>query len=250
MSNTVNKGSVFNDEEARGTERAQHETTAAHAQAEAPNARVAHEVGENAEHLQQAATKAAQAAQETGPELTGERDTSTAFDVFKSEAAQKINAAAAEGQRNIHMAQDTSASYLDQAKTMVGSFSASAQDYLHGSTDPQATSNKKGGDVSSLQTSAASAVETAQQYFASAQAAVQPHIDVARSTLQPQVEKARETAESYLGMHSGTSPSDAVTPPSTTHPTTGAPLSGQDVTSTPYAAGADKRKLEPKSKVA
>lgn len=43
--------------------RAQHETTAAHAQAEAPNAHVAHEVEENAEHLQQAATKAAQAAQ-------------------------------------------------------------------------------------------------------------------------------------------------------------------------------------------
>jgi hypothetical protein len=43
--------------------RAQHETTAAHAQAEAPNAHVAHEVEENAEHLQQAAIKAAQAAQ-------------------------------------------------------------------------------------------------------------------------------------------------------------------------------------------
>ncbi|KAG2367771.1 hypothetical protein BDR07DRAFT_1271443, partial [Suillus spraguei] len=165
------------------------------------------------------------------------------------EAAQKINAAAAEGQRNFHTTQNTSASYLDQAKTMVDSFSASAQDYLHGSTDPKTTSNKKGGDaVSSSQMS--SAVETAQQYLASAQVAAQPHIDVARATLQPQVEKARETVESYLGMHSGTSPSDAVTPPLTTHPTTGAPSSGQDVTSTPYAASADNRKLEPESKVA
>jgi len=97
-----------------------------------------------------------------------------------------------------------------------------------------------------LHTSASSAVGTAQQYFASAQAAAQPHIDVARSTLQPQLEKAREKVESYLGMHSGTSPSDAVTPPLTAHPTTEASLSGKGVTSTPYAsttstAGADEK---------
>ncbi|KAG1885467.1 hypothetical protein F4604DRAFT_1726301 [Suillus subluteus] len=251
MSNTINKGS--NVEEARGTEKARNETTAAHAQAEAPNARVAHEVEENAEHVQQAAAKAAQVAQGMGPELTGERDTSTAFDVFKSESAQKTNAAASEGQRDFHMAKNTSASYLDQAKTFAESVATSAQDYLHSSTDPQATSNKTGGDtISSLQTTASSAVGTAQEYFASAQAAAQPHIDVARSTLQPQVEKARETAQSYLGMHS---PSDAVTPPSTERPTTDTPLSGKDVAGTPYAstittAGADERKLEPKSNVA
>lgn len=250
MSNTVNKGSVFNVEEVQGTERARHETTAACAQAEAPNARVAHEVEENAEHLQQAATKAAQAAQGMGSDLTGERDTSTAFDVLKSEASLKTNAAASEGQRDLHMAKNTSASYLDQAKTMVESITASAQDYLHGSTDPQATVNKTGGDtMSSLQTSASSAAGTAQQYFASAQAAAQPHIDTARSTLQPQFEKARETAQGYLGMHSGTSPSDAITPPSTARPTTGAPLSGKDGVGTPYAsttttAGADEKKLE------
>ncbi|KAG1864762.1 hypothetical protein DFJ58DRAFT_655877 [Suillus subalutaceus] len=191
-----------------------------------------------------------------GPELTGERDTSTAFDVFKSESAQKTNAAASEGQRDFHMAKNTSASYLDQAKTFAESVATSAQDYLHSSTDPQATSNKTGGDtISSFQTTASSAVGTAQEYFASAQAAAQPHIDVARSTLQPQVEKARETAQSYLGMHSGTSPSDAVTPPSTARPATDTPLSGKDVAGTPYAsttttAGADERKLEPQSNVA
>ncbi|KAG1757149.1 hypothetical protein EDB19DRAFT_1623798 [Suillus lakei] len=185
-----------------------------------------------------------------GSELTGERDTSTAFDVLTSATAQKTNAAASEGQRDVHMAKNTSASYLDQAKTMVESIAASAQDYLHGSTDPQATSNRAGGDAtSSLQTSASSAVGTAQQYLASAQAAAQPHFDVARSTLQPQVDKVRETAEGYLGMHSSTSPSDAVTPPSTARPTTGAPLSGKDVAGTPYAstttiAGANERKIE------
>lgn len=247
MSNTVNKGSIFNVEEAQGTERAQYETTAAHAQAEAPNAHVAHEVEENAEHLQQAATKAAQAAQGMGSELTGERDTSTAFDVFKSEMAQKTNAAASEGQRDLHTAKNTSASYLDQAKTVVESIATSAQDYLHSSTDPQA-SNKPEGDAassSSLQASASSAVETAQKYLASAQAAAQPHIDVARSTLQPQVEKARETAEGYLGMHSSTSPSGAVTPPSNTCATTGTPLvAGTQYASTITTTGADERELE------
>lgn len=181
-----------------------------------------------------------------GSDLTGERDTSTAFDVLQSEASLKTNAAASEGQRDLHMATNTSASYLDQAKTMVESITASAQDYLHGSTDPQAAVNKTGGDtMSSLQTSASSAAGTAQQYFASAQAAAQPHIETARSTLQPQLEKARETAQGYLGMHSGTSPSDAVTPPSTVRPTIGAPLSGKDVSGTPYASTATtEKKLE------
>lgn len=246
MSNTVNKGSIFNVEEAQGIERAQHETTAARAQAEAPNAHVAHEVEENAEHFQQAATKAAQAAQGMGSELTGERDTSTAFDVFKSEVTQKTNAAASEGQRDLHTAKNTSASYLDQAKTVVESIATSAQDYLHSSTDPQA-SNKPGGDAisSSWQASASSAVGTAQKYLASAQAAAQPHIDVARSTLQPQAEKARETAEGYLGMHSSSSPSGAVTPPSNTCATTGTPLvAGTQYASTITTTGADERELE------
>ncbi|KAG2156651.1 uncharacterized protein EDB93DRAFT_1247354 [Suillus bovinus] len=244
MSNTVKTGSIFNVEEAQGTERARHETTAAQAQAEAPDSRVSHQVEENAEHLQEAATKAAQAAQGMGPELTGERDTSTAFDVLKSEAAQKTNAAASEGQMDFRMAKDTSASYLDQAKTLVESIAASAQDYLHGSTDPHAIS--EGDAVSSSQTSALSG--TAQKYFASAQAAAQPHIDVAQSTLQPQVEKARETVEGYLGMHSSASPSDAVTPPST-DATTDAPLDVEDIAGLPYAsttttAGAEERRLE------
>ncbi|KAG1795780.1 uncharacterized protein HD556DRAFT_374785 [Suillus plorans] len=183
-----------------------------------------------------------------GSELTGERDTSTAFDVFASEASQKTNAAASEGQRDLHTAKNTSASYLDQAKTAVENIATSAQDYLHGSTDPQLeASNKPGGDAmsSSSQTSASSAVGTAQKYFASAQAAAQPHIDVARSTLQPHVEKARETAEGYLGMHSSTSPSGAVTPPSNTCATTGTPLvAGTQYGSTITTTGADERELE------
>jgi hypothetical protein len=62
-----------------------------------------------------------------GSELTGERDTSTAFDVFQSEVAQKTNAAASEGQRDLHTAKNTGASYLDQAKTVVESIATSAQ---------------------------------------------------------------------------------------------------------------------------
>ncbi|KAG0707494.1 hypothetical protein DFH29DRAFT_895985 [Suillus ampliporus] len=200
-----------------------------------------------------------------GSGLTG--GSHTAFDVLTSAVTQKTNAAASEGQRDVNMAKDASASYLDQAKTMAETVVTSAQGYLHGSTDPQATANqpigsstgiatpaysKAGGDVmSSLQTSASSTVGTAQQYLASAQAAAQPHIDRARLTLQPQVDKARETAEGYLGMHSSTSPSDAVTPPiaSTARPTTGAPFSDEDVVGPSYAsttttAAADEKKLE------
>ncbi|KAG1754856.1 uncharacterized protein EDB91DRAFT_1042622 [Suillus paluster] len=200
-----------------------------------------------------------------GPELTGGNH--TAFDVLKSELSQKTNAAASEGQRDLRMAKDTSASYLDQAKTMVESVVTSAQEYLHGSTDPQATANQligsstgiatpapskaEGGVISSLQTSASSAVGTAQQYLASAQAAAQPHIDRAQTSLQPQVDKARETVEGYFGTHSSTLPSDAVTPPmeSTARPTTDMPLNGEDVAGTPYVSatttpGADEKKLE------
>jgi hypothetical protein len=87
------------------------------------------------------------------------------------------------------------------------------------------------------------------EYLASAQAVAQPHIDAARSTLQPHVDKARETAKGYLGMHSGTSPSDAVAPRASGRSTTNAPLSGQEIKGTPYAsttttAGADQKKLE------
>ncbi|OAX43043.1 hypothetical protein K503DRAFT_682105 [Rhizopogon vinicolor AM-OR11-026] len=188
-----------------------------------------------------------------GSEFTGENR--TAFDYLQSAAAQKTNAAAAEGQRDLHAAKDASASYLDQAKSAAENVVTSAQDYLQGSTDPQATANQQGSSTgpanttSPLQTSASSAVGTAQQYLASAQAVAQPHIDYARTTLQPHVDKARETVEGYLGMHSDTSPSDAVTPPINGRSTTNAPLSGQDVTGTPYAsttttAGADQKKLQ------
>ncbi|OJA19823.1 nuclear receptor coregulator, partial [Rhizopogon vesiculosus] len=197
MSNTIKQGSIFNVDEPQGAEQVRHETTAAHAQVEAPNSRVAHQVEENAEHAQKAAAKAAQAAQGMGSEFTGE--TRTAFDYLQSAAAQKTNAAAAEGQRDVHAAKDASASYLDQAKSAAENVVTSAQDYLQGSTDPQATANQQGSSTgpanttSSLQTSASSAVGTAQQYLASAQAVAQPHIDYARTTLQPHVDKARET---------------------------------------------------------
>jgi len=198
--------------------------------------------------------------------------------------AQKTNTAAAEGQSDLHAAKDASASYLEQAKTVADNVVTSAQvgldvwltwflqiehryfqDYLRGSTDPQAAANQQGSStgpvtttsvISSLQTSASSAVGTAQQYLSSAQVVAQPHIDQARSTLQPHVEKvasmARETAEGYLGTHSGTSHTDAVTPPlpadgrSSTITNYDAPLSGEDVQatlSTTTTAGADQQNL-------
>lgn len=58
-------------------------------------------------------------------DLTG--DTRTALDDLQSAVAQKTNAAAGEGQKDIHAAKDASESYLYQAKTMAENVVTSAQ---------------------------------------------------------------------------------------------------------------------------
>jgi hypothetical protein len=60
-----------------------------------------------------------------GSDLTG--DNYTTFDDLRCATAQKTNAAAAEGQRDVHTAIDISSSYLDQAKSMAGDIVTSAQ---------------------------------------------------------------------------------------------------------------------------
>jgi hypothetical protein len=60
-----------------------------------------------------------------GSDLTGENHTT--FDDLQCAAAQKTNAAAVEGQRDVHTAVDISSSYLDQAKPMAEDIVTSAQ---------------------------------------------------------------------------------------------------------------------------
>ncbi|KAH7886129.1 hypothetical protein F5I97DRAFT_1214068 [Phlebopus sp. FC_14] len=195
-----------------------------------------------------------------GPEMTGE-PTST-LDVLQREAAEKTGAAVAEGQKDVHEVEETSASYLEQAKSMAESVLASAQEFLRGSTEGQEkasagqqSSPSKGTlthgqprDVlGSLKTTAESGVGTAQEYLASAQAAVQPRVESTRATLEPHVagakaalqlhvEKAQETAQSYLGV--GVSKPEVVTPP-----TSGTAASGETLGPS-SKTGPDDPKLE------
>ena len=60
-----------------------------------------------------------------GSELTGE--SRTAFDDLQRAAAEKMNDAAAEGQRDLDTAKDASAGYLGQARTMAENVVTSAQ---------------------------------------------------------------------------------------------------------------------------
>ncbi|KIJ57605.1 hypothetical protein HYDPIDRAFT_104063, partial [Hydnomerulius pinastri MD-312] len=202
------------------------------------------------------------------------------LDVLKREAAQKTNAAVAEGQNDVHEVKGTGATYLDQAKSVAGSVLASAQQFWNGSTEGQShpqgsstgvaapktvnTQGKSDDVLASLQSTAGSAIGTTQQYLATAQAAVQPHVENARTTLephvvgakaalQPHVDKAQETAQGYLGIGLG-SKSDAVTPPASeksSRPSTnlpvvaeGTPGSGRPSTTT--TVGAEEPKLESK----
>ncbi|KAH7930411.1 hypothetical protein BV22DRAFT_62695 [Leucogyrophana mollusca] len=238
MSNTIKQGAIFNVEEPKGAERVQYETTAAGAQADAPNSRVSREVEENANQAKEAAEKAALAAQGMGSDMTGEG--LTPLNTLQSQAAKTTNAAVAEGQRDVHAVKDTGASYLDQAKSIAGDVYASAQGSTRGQSDtkPEPIGSSTGVSApgttthdtsvsdafAALQATGASAIGTTQQYLASAQAVIQPHVETARTTLephvagakaavQPHVEKAKETAQGYLGMGIGSKASDAVTPP-------------------------------------
>ncbi|KIJ22096.1 hypothetical protein PAXINDRAFT_124606 [Paxillus involutus ATCC 200175] len=173
------------------------------------------------------------------------------------------------------MAMGASERYFDQAKSVVGSVFASAQDFLRGSTGgqvhPQGSSagiaapestqpeGKPDNVLASLQSTAGSAIGTTQQYLASAQATVQPHVESARQALEPPVadakaaaqshiDKARETAQGHLGMGSK---SDAVTLPACTqsdHPSTNLPIDAKETPGsecrTTTTSGADSPKLE------
>ncbi|KAH7909800.1 hypothetical protein BJ138DRAFT_1154420 [Hygrophoropsis aurantiaca] len=177
-----------------------------------------------------------------GPEMTGEGR--SPLDNLQSQAAKTTNAAVAEGQRDVHAAKGAGASYLDQAKSIAGNVYSSAQTYLQGSTEGQSNgaAQPKGSSTgiaapgttthdstasdafATLQATGVSALGTTQQYLASAQAVLQPHLETARTTaephiagakaaVQPHVENAKETAQQYLGLGTGSKPSDAVTPP-------------------------------------
>jgi len=122
---STKQGAVFNVEEAQGVDRVQFETTAANAQAEAPNASVAHQVEENAEQVKGVAQQVAQAAKGMGPEMTGE--TGSQFGDLEAGLSRTTNAAVADGQNTIESIKQSGTTYLGQAKELAGSVLSSAQ---------------------------------------------------------------------------------------------------------------------------
>ncbi|KAG6910545.1 hypothetical protein DXG01_009964 [Tephrocybe rancida] len=153
MSST-NTGHIFNVPEAQGKEAVELETTAAEAQVEAPTAKIAREVEANAEHVQDAAHNAADAAkvgpynpghryrsltygdQHKGPALTGAP--LTASNKLQEQASAKTNAAVAEGQHDVEAAKAVGAGYVEQAKELVDKAIITAQSYLPASVGGEA----------------------------------------------------------------------------------------------------------------
>lgn len=121
------------------------ETTAAEALIEAPTSSIAREVEVNADHVQDAAHDAANAAkvicgalivnkayhltllprQSKGPALTGAAP--SAVDQFERQAKQTTDAAVAEGQHDVEAAKATGAGYVEQAKTLASNAISTAQ---------------------------------------------------------------------------------------------------------------------------
>ncbi|KIJ94113.1 hypothetical protein K443DRAFT_134844 [Laccaria amethystina LaAM-08-1] len=128
------------------------ETTAARAEAEAPNLLVAKEVESNAEHVQGAAVQAASVAKTLGSQYTGEP--TTAVDQFQHDASETTDKAVEEGKQSVEAAKALGADYVDQAKAFATSAIETVQEYLPAAVggkhaDPSSTGGVPGGYVSS-----------------------------------------------------------------------------------------------------
>ncbi|KAF5384829.1 hypothetical protein D9615_001306 [Tricholomella constricta] len=183
MSST-HTGHIFNVSEATGKHQAEFETTAAEAQIEAPTAKIAREIEENAEHVHDVAHDAADAAKAKGRALTGTPP--SAIDQLQQQARQKTEAAVAEGHHDVDAAKAVGAGYVEQVKTMAAHAIATAQSYLPASVGghTSTTAQPASGVASSIQGGAATVVDTTKEYVASAQEAVKPHIEHVKGAVQ------------------------------------------------------------------
>lgn len=128
------------------------ETTAAQAEAEAPDLLVAKEVESNAEHVQDAAVQAASVAKTLGSQYTGEP--TTAVDQFQHDASETTNKAVEEGKHSVEAAKALGADYVDQAKAFATSAIETVQEYLPTAVggkvaDSSSTGGMPGGYTSS-----------------------------------------------------------------------------------------------------
>nr|GAT59049.1 predicted protein [Mycena chlorophos] len=153
-------------------------TTAAQAQANAPNAAVAREVA---------------VAQTQGAELTGQ----TAGDRLTNDASIRTAQAVDDGKESV-------AGYVDTAKGML----ATAQSYLPPASDV-VQGLQTGANVAMMTTK--QAYDTAKPYVVAAGEAAKPYVVAAGEAAKPHVQKAVDTAASYMPGTTTTSTEETTT---------------------------------------
>ncbi|THH33118.1 hypothetical protein EUX98_g1059 [Antrodiella citrinella] len=197
---------------------ARFETSAAWAEAEASNAKLATQVEQNAHQLHNAAEDAATTAQYKSP--------AAAVNNLEHGLSDKTEEAVAEGQDNV---QD----YVARAKSLANSAISTAQSYLPAGTTVA-------GTAGSVQATAGSALQTTKEYLVQAQHAAAPVANQALNAGLAAAETARTTAAPY--MQSATDAvsravqGDGSSHPNSVAPTTASLESGPHVVDSPYSA--------------
>ncbi|KAK7695162.1 hypothetical protein QCA50_002352 [Cerrena zonata] len=159
---------------------ARYETSAAWAETEASNAKLAKQVEKNAGTLHNAAEDAANKAQFKSP--TG------AVDRLEDGLSKQTNAAASEGAANVQ-------GYAQQAKDLATSAVNTVQSNL---PSTNVNNGGNGGILSNLASSAGVAAATTKEYLVAAQNAAAPVAASAYSAGAAAVESARTTAAPYV----------------------------------------------------
>ncbi|KAH9982849.1 hypothetical protein BGW80DRAFT_48555 [Lactifluus volemus] len=103
-------------------------TTAARAEAEQETPEATQQVHDAAEHAKGVAEHAASTAHTRGPGATG--NTYDAVTQLGTKVEETMDAAVAEGQKNVQEATNVGASYLEQAKNLASSAISTAASYL------------------------------------------------------------------------------------------------------------------------
>jgi len=160
---------------------ARFETSAAYAEAETSNAKLAKQVELNAQKLHRAAEEAAAKAQ------TEHTSPAVAVNRLEEGLSEKTDAAAAEGHANVQ-------GYVGQVKDLANSALATAQSYLPGHAAGAAPTHT----TDSVQDTASSAFATTKKYLTQAQNAAAPIATSALATGIAAVESARTTATPYV----------------------------------------------------
>ncbi|KAI5117071.1 hypothetical protein M0805_007948 [Coniferiporia weirii] len=152
-----------------------------------------------ASKVQSVASDAAEVAQDKFPDTA--KQTASTTDVLQNDLAEKTDAAAAEGQKDVEDVKAAGATYVGQAKQYAGSILATAQGYLDAGQNklsPQNGTTQAGGIVPTLQSATGTALGTTKNLLSSAQEMLQPHVENARAAAQPHIDSAVETAQPYV----------------------------------------------------